>query len=163
VPQVAKKQTGPVFVNATAAHKAPASTASCGLIQIPAKVPEAQSSQFIQHFFSGFLGRNNFAAGTLDLDTIVCQFQSSPSLYHASIAIGALDLSRKSTEGRKPAILAALNSYRSSIASFQTEIQVREIRRQDAGLWTTLFLGLFEVPFFIHFCIAKTDLQSAHV
>lgn len=121
------------------------STPSSEIILIPAKVPEDSSSQFIRHFFSNFLTRNDFAVGVLDLNTIIYQCQSSPSLHHASIAIGALDLSTQSTCGRRAATLAALNSYRASITNFQTEIQAQEIQRQDASLWTTLFLGLFEV------------------
>lgn len=42
-------------------------------------------------FFTVFLARNEFA-GDLDMDAIVSSFQRSSSLYHATLAIGALDL-----------------------------------------------------------------------
>jgi hypothetical protein len=38
-----------------------------------------------------------------------------------------------------------LTSYRASINEFQDEIQATQIRHNSACLWTTLFLGLFEV------------------
>ncbi len=112
---------------------------------IPARIPADRPSQFIRHFFSEFIARNDFAVSMLDLDTITSQFQTSPSLYHASIAVGALDLSKKSASHGKEATVAALKSYRTSLISFHKEIQRTQIQRNDAGLWTTLFLGLFEV------------------
>jgi hypothetical protein len=69
-------------------------------------------------------------------------------MYHASIALGALDLSRKPLlslpQERKDAALGALTAYHTSIAKFKTEVISNSIQ-QDANLWTTFFLGLFEV------------------
>lgn len=147
MPQTAKLGAGAVFVNHTTLPE-PAPNCVAGplmVVTIPARIPEDTSSQFIRHFFSVFIARNDFAVTTLDLDAIVSQFQTSPSLYHASIAVGALDLGKKSADRRREATLAALKSYRTSLINFQREIQGTEIRRNDAGLWTTLFLGLFEV------------------
>lgn len=106
------------------------------------------TSPFTNHFFTAFLLRNDFAGVSLDLDTITSQFQSTPSLYHASIAVGALDLGNTftySTSEKKAARLEALTSYRASVINFQTEIQCTSIKQSDACLWTTFFLGLFEV------------------
>ena len=112
------------------------------------------ASRSTNHFFAAFLLRNDFAGVSLDLDTITSQFQSTPSLYHASIAVGALDISNTftySTSEKKAARLEALTSYRASVINFQTEIQCTSIKQSDACLWTTFFLGLFEVsgPFIL--------------
>jgi len=88
---------------------------------------------------------NNALGVTIDMDTIISQFQSSPSLYHASIAVGALDLSRKHHLHESNAYFSALKSYRTSVVTFQSELQEPNFLKSDEGLWTTLFLGLFEV------------------
>jgi hypothetical protein len=110
------------------------------------KVREDNLSLFLNNFFSHFLVRNDFGA-TLDLGTIISQFQKSPSLYHASIAVGALDMSRRplSHIKSKDAALSALTAYHTSITIFQTEIEGKNVCLNDINLWTTLFLGLFEV------------------
>jgi hypothetical protein len=110
------------------------------------KVREDNLSLFSNNFFSHFLVRNDFGA-TLDLGTIISQFQKSPSLYHASIAVGALDMSRRllSHIKSKDAALSALTAYHTSITIFQTEIEGKNVCLNDINLWTTLFLGLFEV------------------
>ena len=117
------------------------------VLELATNISQDVSCRFIHHFFSTFLVRNDFACGALDLDTIIYQFQRSPSLYQASIAVGALDVGNSSaTAGeRKATKLIALMSYRASINEFQVEIQATQIRRESACLWTTLFLGLFDV------------------
>jgi hypothetical protein len=110
-------------------------------------VPLEKPIVFAGHFFSEFLAANDFA-GALDLNTIITQFQSSPSLYYASIAVGALDLSNKllqaPTRERKDARVGALTAYRTSIASFRKDIINGEVKQNDSSLWSTLFLSLFE-------------------
>lgn len=112
------------------------------------KVQEGNISQFINHFFSGFLLRNDFGIAW-DLNSIISQFQKSPSLYHASIAVGALDMSTTallpSSIEIKRAAMSALTAYQASITKFQTEMASKNAFLSDVNLWTTLFLGLFEV------------------
>jgi len=111
-------------------------------------VPQDTISRFTNHFFTTFLVHNDFVGATLDLETIKSQFQSTPSFYHAAIAVGAIDLGcphpssivRKGTSS-----LEALNAYRASIFEFQKEIQGTGSIESNACLWTTFFLGLFEV------------------
>lgn len=69
-------------------------------------------------------------------------------MYHASIALGALDLSRRPVpilplEG-KDAAVGALTAYHTSITKLKAEIVSNNTPR-DVNLWTTFFLGLFEV------------------
>lgn len=120
------------------------------ILKLYSAVPLESSNVFIGHFFSGFLAANDFG-GSLDLDTVISQFQSSPSLYYASIAVGALDLSNKLPQvpavERKDARVGALNAYRTSIVSVQKDLNNSDIRQSDASLWTTFFLGLFELMY----------------
>jgi hypothetical protein len=124
----------------------PAATPPNPTPRICPKVQEDNLSLFSNNFFSHFLVRNDFGA-TLDLGTIISQFQKSPSLYHASIAVGALDMSRRPLAHikSKDAALSALTAYHTSITIFQTEIEGKNVCLNDINLWTTLFLGLFEV------------------
>jgi len=111
-------------------------------------VPHDTISQLTNHFFTTFLVQNDFAGLSLDLDTIKSQFQSTPSFYHAAIAVGAMDLGyphATSIVPRGTARLEALKAYRVSIAEFQKEIGRTRSTESNACLWTTFFLGLFEV------------------
>lgn len=69
-------------------------------------------------------------------------------MYHASIALGALELSRRPgltlPPERKAAAVGAFTAYRTSIAELKAEIVSNNVLR-DVNLWTTFFLGLFEV------------------
>ncbi|KUL85266.1 hypothetical protein ZTR_07925 [Talaromyces verruculosus] len=71
-------------------------------------------------------------------------------MYHASIALGALDLSRRPVptlppEG-KDAAVGAFKAYHTSIAKLKAEI-VNNKTPRDVNLWTTFFLGLFELMY----------------
>lgn len=142
-----------VFVNSCAAVE-DENSLSVVVSNLPLKicstVSNKRSNLFIKHFFTAFLVKNEFG-GSLDLDTIIAQFQNSSSLYHATIAVGALDLSKKNllpspTEARG-ARLGALTAYRTSIHDFQTDIKNNTIHQSNASLWTTFFLGLFELMY----------------
>lgn len=104
------------------------------------------SSLFINHFFTNFLFQNSFGA-PLDFKCIASEFQISPSLYNALIAVGALELSRKPHLyiKSKDAAVKAITAYNSSIAQFQRQITGKGASLKTLNLWTTLFLGLFEV------------------
>lgn len=103
-----------------------------------------RSQHCVNQFFTSYVANNEFGV-SIDLDTIIYQFQSSPSLYHAIVAIGALDLSSKKVSQQEFDDLVAIRAYRTSVVNFQTEIEKNGFLESDAGLWTTFFLGLFEV------------------
>ncbi|KAL5359303.1 hypothetical protein BJX96DRAFT_56290 [Aspergillus floccosus] len=70
-------------------------------------------------------------------------------MYHASIALGALDLCRNTLltiplDEKKDAAVEALTAYHISIAKLKTEIVSTSLPR-EVSLWTTFFLGLFEL------------------
>ncbi|GFF34792.1 hypothetical protein IFM51744_02566 [Aspergillus udagawae] len=150
VPQEIQPQASLVFVNVSAPSKrshclSPAT--SLPVLRLCPKVSEGSPTLFVKHFFSDFLARNDFG-GPLDLGTVISEFQRSPSLYQASIALGALDLSKRPLLtmplGRKDASVGALTAYHTSIAQLKDEI-VSNRGPRDVNLWTTFFLGLFEL------------------
>jgi hypothetical protein len=171
VPQAAAPKSAAVFVNSSVLSSGRQDTPAFQTISairshaceptICSNVPLDKSSIFTKHFFKTFLATNDFG-GTLDLDTIIGQFQKSPSLYHASIAVGALDLSKKgllrSAVEVRDTKVGALTAYRTSVVDFQRDIESRAIQQNDASLWTTFFLGLFEVQFPILLLIDCQDL-----
>ena len=111
-------------------------------------VPQDTISRFTNHFFTTFLVKNDLAGVKLDLDTIITEFQSTPSFYHAAVAVGAIDLGNPLTSSvsqKGTSRLEALKAYRASIVEFQKEINCTGSRESNACLWTTFFLGLFEV------------------
>lgn len=160
VPQAAAPKTDAIFVNASTAP----SVGNNNILAVVQKnlaienptltlcsgVPPDKSIGFVKHFFCAFLVTNDFGGG-LDLDTIIAEFQNSSSLYHALVAVGALDLSKKlllsSASKVRDARVGALTAYRSSIISFQKDIESEGVRQSDASLWTTFFLGLFELMY----------------
>ncbi|KAG4433522.1 hypothetical protein IFR05_011005 [Cadophora sp. M221] len=159
IPPPATKSAGVVFVN-DKTHSSSTSTSKLQpkisgqtltlTVTLPKKVQQPKSSNFLARFFSVFIVRNDFSGGSLDLDGIVASFQSSPSLYHAAIAVGALNASKERLTPvgeRRAATVAALSSYRTSLVEFQEEIRCRDVKKNDAALWTTLFLGLFELMY----------------
>ncbi|CZT12324.1 uncharacterized protein RCO7_09046 [Rhynchosporium graminicola] len=151
IPPPAPKIAGVVFVNdncSTSSSSKLPSEASEQAVIISKSMPQPESTNFISYFFTVFIVRNDFSGGRLDRDGIVANFQSSPSLYHAAMAVGALNASKdKFAPAResRAATVAALSSYKTSLVSFQDEIRDRDIGTNDAALWTTLFLGLFEL------------------
>lgn len=148
IPQAAKTRQL-VILNHTPPESSRENTPVSGYSQSPSLhidrvYSKDVSNQFINHFFVTFMINNGLGV-MIDTDAIISQFQSSPSLYHASIAVGALDLSRRHHLHQPNASVLALKSYRTSVINFQSELQERDFLKSDEGLWTTLFLGLFEV------------------
>ncbi|KAG9237682.1 hypothetical protein BJ875DRAFT_369527 [Amylocarpus encephaloides] len=108
-------------------------------------ISEDPSTRFARHFFTVFILKNDFAVASLDVDTITSSFQTSPSLHHAIIAIGALSLSKRVPARRKDNVLRALASYRTALLESQKALQEQDVRPNDSGLWNSFFLGLFEL------------------
>ncbi|KAH1435384.1 hypothetical protein KXX32_008714 [Aspergillus fumigatus] len=150
VPQAVQPKASVVFVNVTAASKRTdclSPPTHLPRLRLCPKILEGISAIFAKHFFSDFVARNDFG-GPLDLGSIMSGFQRSPSMYHASIALGALDLSRKTLLAipleRKDAAVGAITAYHTSISELKIEIVSNSVP-PDVNLWTTFFLGLFEL------------------
>lgn len=97
---------------------------------------------------------NNFGR-SWNFNDIRTRIQKTSSLYHAITAVGALDLSRKplSYIQTKEATMKAITAYNISITQFQLEIDRKDAHLSDITLWTTLFLGLFEVSRLFRFFV----------
>jgi hypothetical protein len=66
-------------------------------------------------------------------------------LYNAAIAVAALDIRRQSTLSHKSPEATALRYYRAAISCVQTELVDCDVGINDSVLWSTFFLGMFEV------------------
>ncbi|KAE8448722.1 hypothetical protein EG329_008937 [Mollisiaceae sp. DMI_Dod_QoI] len=141
VPQAGGRDTGMIFVSGPTIRRKAVGPAH----SISIKEPESSLSRF----FSVFIVKNDFAGQNLDIDDIASSFQTSSSLYHAAVAIGAMDLRSVSSSlaDRRSATIRALESYQTSITTFNSDIQSSDICQSDAAMWTTLFLGLFELMY----------------
>ena len=159
--------TTSVFVNHASSIIVPAKS-SCQIQwqygRLYPNVPLEKRDLFIGFFFSSFLANNDFSGSALDLSTITSQFQSSPSLYNACIAVGALGFGKKLPIGESAAsTVGALKAYRTSISSFQKEIDTDGFLHYEACLWTTFFLGIFEVCTPYTKIIFYTDFHAVDV
>jgi len=121
-------------------------------LELNAKVPIDGNSILLDHFFTSFMKRNSFTgASKPDLDGLIVGFQSSRGLCDAIIAVSALDISRshaskvclsqRNTESR------ALAAYQASVLATQAEIEGNTILTNEHTIWTTFFLGLFELMY----------------
>jgi len=115
---------------------------------ISRSMQENTVDKLTKYFFTEFIVKNDFAGGALDLEAVIHAFQTSSSLFHASVAVAALDRSKNhllTLAERRTASMTALSSYQSSISNIRVEIQGTKLINNDAPLWTTFFLGIFEV------------------
>jgi hypothetical protein len=133
LPQVGVRSTDIVFVDTKP-------------VPAPQDISPGATDIALLQFFTVFLNRNDFAGTHFDTEAIISSFQASQSLYHATLAIGSLDLRSTSSRAERKAITTkALQSYQASISAFKSEIKSSDLRKNNAALWTTFFLGIFEV------------------
>ena len=119
----------------------------------PSKNISTLQNKSIKEFFSGFMFRNELGC-RLDLETIISGFQNSPSLYNAVLAVGATQASRGASDStshrtERTSKQFAMTSYRNSIVKFQEEVTDESVLLTESSLWTTFFLGLFEVEYLL--------------
>lgn len=152
IPHTISTKTRAVFVNLSAPVGQSDRLSVIPSLPQPRSNPSASHDKFFRHFFSGFLIKNNLGM-ELDLDTIVSGFQSSPSLYNAILALGASEMSKtlSRSTGEKQSNMkstsVALEAYRTSVVKFQAEIDNKSVFLTESSLWTTFFLGLFELMY----------------
>lgn len=123
---------------------------------VPSSVPSDQLTLLTKHFFTEFLAANSLASSILiDPSGLSSFFESSPGLYNATIAIAALDTCHRSsnsfslsaTKDKAATKIVALKAYRASCAALQNDLLTRDVLNNSACLWSTLFLGLFELMY----------------
>ncbi|KAL2813956.1 fungal-specific transcription factor domain-containing protein [Aspergillus cavernicola] len=108
-----------------------------------------QDTCFLDCFVS-FIQQNMFTMNFPSLlPDLLPLIPKSPVLYHAVMAIGALDANRHSPGrvphgGRTPRV-DAISSYHTSLVSLQSCLGQENVMRKDDVLWATFFLGLFEL------------------
>lgn len=105
-------------------------------------------------YFASFIEHNmftmSFASIVPDLLPLI---STSPVLYHAVIAVGALDPNRHSgrraLQGEKSLYVDSMTSYHKSMGILRSCLGNRDVMQKEDVLWATFFLGLFEVCFLL--------------
>ena len=105
------------------------------------------------YYFDVFVQRNTFVASTAPYDTDIKRLlgtESSSYLASAVTALGALQSSKLNPSTRKEDTYAALQAYSSSLIALQEIMARSKSPSRLHVLWTTFFLGLFEVSCLFH-------------
>jgi len=150
IPPVQKEKKA-IFINHTSAAQTDSYTllrAVTNTCTISQQISLPGTDQLLVNFFSTFLKINNFTGrDDLELGDISSSYQSSPSLYSAIIAVSALDLGTRcpDTQPRTRSKVIAIKAYRDSLVALQVELKNNLILQKTASLWSTFFLGVFEV------------------
>jgi hypothetical protein len=114
--------------------------------QIARPVISDLPSRYVAHLYSSSFCLNNFTGRPFDgFDDVCSLLDSSPSLYNAAIAVAAMDVRRQRIPSLRSPEASALQHYRTAISSVQTELVDRNVGANDSILWSTFFLGVFEV------------------
>jgi len=122
-------------------------------LAVPPVISLDLHTKLSKHFFSVFIQTNDFTgAKSLNLNLIEHLWQTNSGLREAIVAVAALDASRRSqtlSYGEKGVVATtALKAYKKALVSLQTDLDCQMILSSDACLWSTFFLGIFEVnPF----------------
>ncbi|CAG8908917.1 unnamed protein product [Penicillium egyptiacum] len=101
-------------------------------------------------YFVAFIQQNMF---TMSFSSIVPELlpliSTSSVLYHAVIAVGALDANRytggRALQGEKPPYVDAMTSYHRSMGILRSSLGDSNVMQKEDVLWATFFLGLFEL------------------
>lgn len=110
---------------------------------------EKKETRILDYFFA-FFCHNQFVRNSESLaKALLPLLQTSPLLYSAVTAVGALDAARRGScsaysRTESPHFIA-LRAYSNSIGALQTALLGRHVAQRDDVLWSTFFLGLFEV------------------
>ncbi|KAJ5152641.1 uncharacterized protein N7482_009119 [Penicillium canariense] len=101
-------------------------------------------------YFASFIQENMFTTGfSTILPELLPLISTSPVLYHAVIAVGALDVNRhtcgRALQGEKPPKVDAMTSYHKSMGILRSSLGKGNVTQREDILWATFFLGLFEL------------------
>lgn len=130
----------------------PPGTGKTQPIRLPQDIPLDLPTKLAKHFFSVFIMAHDFVGNQhLDVGTIAKFCQTNSALQSATVAIASLDASRRSQtlsyEEKGLACTSALKAYRMSLLTFGKDLSQKDTMSSDndSYLWTTFFLGIFEV------------------
>ncbi|KAJ5817129.1 hypothetical protein N7447_009362 [Penicillium robsamsonii] len=101
-------------------------------------------------YFVSFIRQNKFTMGFSSIvPELLPLISTSPLLYHAVVAVGALDANRhtggRALQGEKPPYVDAMTSYHKSIGILRGCVGKINVMQREDILWATFFLGLFEL------------------
>ena len=97
------------------------------------------------HFYTSFLQMNSFTGrSALASRTIQPFLESSPALANVALAISSMLTQRKQSPN-KPPRAQSIQFYRNAVTSLQTDLKDQRLNYNHSVLWSTFFLGLFEV------------------
>lgn len=113
---------------------------------IPTTLETNPVTLLIGRFYTSFLGMNSFTGrpGSAS-DTLQIFLHSSPALSNVAMAIGSMF-----SEGTQDSCDIAsqaqpIQFYRKAVSSLQKDLQDQHLSVNYSVLWSTFFLGLFEV------------------
>lgn len=103
-------------------------------------------------YFASFIQHNMFTMSFVSIvSDLLPLISTSPVLYHAVIAVGALNANRhtggRALKGEKSPYVDAMTSYHKSMGILRSSLGNRDVMQKEDVLWATFFLGLFEVFF----------------
>jgi hypothetical protein len=112
----------------------------------------AKSDVTYLDYFGFFMQRCQFTKESTNVvHDLLPLIQTCAPLREATIAIGALEASRRATVNfatdKQSPHNVALGSYGKSIQKLQVQLQSSDSMRCEGVLWCTLLLGVFEVRF----------------
>lgn len=119
------------------------------VVQLPVQVCRHPGILYLD-YFALFMQHCQFTEEFTNLGAdLLPLIQTCPPLREATVAIGALEASRRATvnasHGRQSPYNVAFGSYGLSIQMLQDRLQSPDALRCEGVLWCTLLLGLFEV------------------
>ncbi|KAM6519324.1 hypothetical protein FALCPG4_012967 [Fusarium falciforme] len=119
------------------------------MIELPTQVSRSPENLYLDHFVL-FMKHCEFKKGFWDVSSdLVPLIQTCPPLQQATVAIGALEASRRgytsTSSGPESPQHLAFKSYNRSIQALQGQLQSPEALQSEGVLWCTFLLGLFEL------------------
>jgi len=115
------------------------------LSKIPKTLETDPEALLTNHFYISFLKTNSFTGRPrLASNTFNSFLESSPALSNVAMAISSM-LTHGKEDGGKTSRVQSLQFYRQAVVSLQTDLQDQRLNYNHSVLWSTFFLGLFEV------------------
>ena len=136
-----------IFLNATKQGSNPAISRSLSSSSIPASITPDVDSRYVTHFNTAVLHRIGLAGSADQFRDVMPLLRESPPLQQAMMAVGALDVEKMNPELCSSGSSSALQYYRAGISSVQSELSDPNLRTNVSVLWSSFFLGLFELMF----------------
>lgn len=136
-----------VFLHATKQGSSPVRSRSLRSSIIPAFTPPDDVSRYVTHFYTALLRRIGLAGPADQFRDVMPLLRESSALQQALVAVSALDAEKHNPKSRHTGSGSALEHYRAGISSVQSELSNPNLRTNVSVLWSTFFLGLFELMF----------------